>query len=73
MINQCPTRATEVNGGIGLDIALIGGELQSKTTHAGHDALRDRVTESVGVTNGEHDITHRNVGRICDDDRSEIG
>ena len=61
MVNQGTARATQVDGGIGLDIALVGRQLQTEAAHSRDDALGYRVTKAVRVADSQHHITHGDI------------
>ena len=71
-IDQGAARATEMNGCIRLNVALIGRQLQSKAPDSRDDALRDRVSKAIGVADREHDITDCDVASVSERNRSEI-
>ena len=61
MVNQGTARATQMDVGIGLDIALVGRQLQTEAAHSRDDALGYRVTKAVRVADSQHHITHGDI------------
>ena len=60
----------EIDGGIGLDEILEGGEAKLAAAGGADDALRHGLAQAVGIADGQHDIAHpQRVGAAQRHDR----
>jgi hypothetical protein len=57
-IDERAAGIAEIDGGIGLNEILESRESELTAAGGAHDALRDGLTQAVGIADGEHDIAH---------------
>ena len=57
-IDECTAGIAEIDGGVGLNEILESREPQLTAAGGTHDALRDGLTQTIGIAYREHDITH---------------
>ncbi len=57
-IDECAAGVAQVDGGIGLNEILEGGEAELTAAGGADDALGHGLAQAVRITDGEHDIAH---------------
>ena len=57
-IDERAAGIAQIDGGIGLNEILESGEAQLAAPGGADDALRDGLTQAIGVADGEHDVAH---------------
>ena len=71
-IDQRAAGVARVNGGVGLNKILVALDTQAGAAQRRHDTGGHRLTETEGVADGDHEITHLETGGIGDTDLRQV-